>query len=47
MLNVHLGTVKSRLMRGRAALREALRDDAETAKVSGSRKAEPSRLVAR
>jgi DNA-directed RNA polymerase specialized sigma24 family protein len=47
MLNVHLGTVKSRLMRGRAALREALRDDADAAKGSGSRKAEPARLVAR
>lgn len=30
MLNVNLGTVKSRLTRGRSALREALRDDPET-----------------
>jgi RNA polymerase sigma-70 factor, ECF subfamily len=30
MLDVNLGTVKSRLTRGRAALREALREDAET-----------------
>ena len=35
MLNVHLGTVKSRLMRGRAALREALREDADAAKSFG------------
>ena len=34
MLNVNLGTVKSRLTRGRAALREALREDAETVKSS-------------
>jgi len=47
MLNVHLGTVKSRLMRGRAALREALREDADVAKALGSRKAEPARLVTR
>ena len=40
MLNVNLGTVKSRLMRGRAALREALRDEAVVANGSGIRKAE-------
>ena len=40
MLDVNLGTVKSRLMRGRAALREALRDEAVVAKGSGIRKAE-------
>ena len=47
LLNVQLGTVKSRLMRGRAALREALREDADTAKAAGSRKAEPAKLVTR
>ena len=40
MLDVNLGTVKSRLMRGRAALREALRDEAVVANGSGIRKAE-------
>jgi RNA polymerase sigma-70 factor, ECF subfamily len=45
MLNVNLGTVKSRLMRGRAALREALRDDAESAKVSCFRKAHSAHAV--
>jgi RNA polymerase sigma-70 factor (ECF subfamily) len=45
MLNVHLGTVKSRLMRGRAALREALREDGEAVIGLGSRKKEPVRLV--
>ncbi len=38
MLDVNLGTVKSRLMRGRAALREALRDEAAAAKGSCLRK---------
>ncbi|MGA8940944.1 MAG: sigma-70 family RNA polymerase sigma factor, partial [Acidobacteriaceae bacterium] len=38
MLNVNLGTVKSRLMRGRAALREALHDEADSMKQAGSRK---------
>jgi hypothetical protein len=37
--------VKSRLMRGRAALREALRDDAASAKNLGSRRTEGARLV--
>jgi RNA polymerase sigma-70 factor, ECF subfamily len=45
MLNVHLGTVKSRLMRGRAALREALRDDGDAVKGSGFRKTESTRVV--
>jgi RNA polymerase sigma-70 factor, ECF subfamily len=45
MLDVNLGTVKSRLMRGRAALREALRDDAEAAKVSCFRKAHRAHAV--
>ena len=45
MLNVHLGTVKSRLMRGRAALREALREDGDAVKASGSRKKLAVRLV--
>lgn len=40
MLDVNLGTVKSRLMRGRAALREALRDEAAAAKGSSFRKTE-------
>jgi RNA polymerase sigma-70 factor (ECF subfamily) len=39
MLDVNLGTVKSRLMRGRAALREALRNEAAEANGSGLRKA--------
>lgn len=39
MLDVNLGTVKSRLMRGRAALREALRDEVAAAKGLGLRKA--------
>ncbi len=47
MLNVHLGTVKSRLMRGRAALREALREDADAMNAAGSRRAEPAKLVTR
>ena len=47
MLNVHLGTVKSRLMRGRAALREALREDGDSVKASGSRNTDPARLVTR
>lgn len=34
MLNVHLGTVKSRLTRGRAALRETLRKNAEQRRVA-------------
>ena len=38
MLNVNLGTVKSRLMRGRAALREALRDEVDSMNQAGSRK---------
>jgi RNA polymerase sigma-70 factor (ECF subfamily) len=38
MLDVNLGTVKSRLMRGRAALREALRDEAHTVKPAMARK---------
>ena len=37
MLDVNLGTVKSRLTRGRAALREALHDDATVKRNSGSR----------
>jgi RNA polymerase sigma-70 factor (ECF subfamily) len=45
LLNVNLGTVKSRLMRGRAALREALREDAEAAKSLGFRKAESRHAV--
>ena len=36
MLNVNLGTVKSRLTRGRSALREALRKDAAQRPVNGS-----------
>jgi RNA polymerase sigma-70 factor (ECF subfamily) len=47
MLNVNLGTVKSRLMRGRAALREALREDGDAVKTSGSRNNDPARLVTR
>ena len=45
MLDVNLGTVKSRLMRGRAALREALRDDAEAANVPCFRKAQSTHTV--
>jgi RNA polymerase sigma-70 factor, ECF subfamily len=45
MLNVNLGTVKSRLMRGRAALREALRDDAKAAKGSCFRKVQSAHAV--
>ena len=45
MLDVNLGTVKSRLMRGRAALREALRDDAEAANVPCFRKAHSTHTV--
>jgi RNA polymerase sigma-70 factor (ECF subfamily) len=45
MLNVHLGTVKSRLMRGRAALREALREDGDAVKRSSSRKAETAQVT--
>jgi hypothetical protein len=45
MLDVNLGTVKSRLMRGRAALREALREDAVAANVSCFRKAQSTRVV--
>jgi RNA polymerase sigma-70 factor, ECF subfamily len=45
MLDVNLGTVKSRLMRGRAALRAALRDDAEAANVSCLRKAHRAHAV--
>jgi RNA polymerase sigma-70 factor (ECF subfamily) len=37
MLDVNLGTVKSRLKRGRVALREALRDDATAVRGSNSR----------
>ena len=37
MLDVNLGTVKSRLTRGRAALREALHDDATVKRSSSSR----------
>jgi RNA polymerase sigma-70 factor, ECF subfamily len=36
MLSVNLGTVKSRLTRGRAALREALRDDATSMSIPTS-----------
>jgi RNA polymerase sigma-70 factor (ECF subfamily) len=45
MLDVNLGTVKSRLMRGRAALREALRDDAEAANVPCFRRAQSTHTV--
>jgi RNA polymerase sigma-70 factor (ECF subfamily) len=47
MLNVNLGTVKSRLMRGRAALREALREDGAAVRTAGSRNTDPARLVTR
>jgi RNA polymerase sigma-70 factor (ECF subfamily) len=47
MLNVNLGTVKSRLMRGRGALREALREDGDAVKTSVSRNTDPARLVTR
>ncbi len=47
MLDVNLGTVKSRLTRGRAALREALHDDATVKRSSGSRTILPMQAVTR
>jgi RNA polymerase sigma-70 factor, ECF subfamily len=47
MLDVNLGTVKSRLTRGRAALRDALRDDVEAVRSSSLRSAEGMRAVTR
>ncbi len=47
MLDVNLGTVKSRLTRGRAALREALREDATEIRSSSSRPIESMQAVTR
>ncbi len=47
MLDVNLGTVKSRLMRGRAALREALRDEADATSSSSFRKLDSAHAVTR
>jgi RNA polymerase sigma-70 factor (ECF subfamily) len=47
LLDVNLGTVKSRLTRGRAALREALREDVAETKSTGSRTVESMRVVTR